>query len=993
MATSEQSQQDAVTTSGSQPIDWDVELDSFIVKLERAYVKTPGLPVEISQFCPEPNHPRYSAIVGELIRVDMELATAAGRVPSIEYYRSRFGTLVDDESLSDQLVAELNRLQTRQSTGLAQGTKAFPEIGQSICGFQIHGELGRGSFGRVYLASEVGLANRRVVIKVSSQFPGEAELLSKLQHKNIVPVYSLHHVEAWHVVCMPLLGTATLGGLLHAIERSGQTPASAIALIDTIRNCASQTWQLNSNSLNSKFPSAVDAKYSEIESSHHKSLSIDSVALEKLRGRFEGQSYAHGVLWIIAQLAEGLVHAHERNIIHRDIKPANILLADDGLPMLLDFNLSVESTPDSRVGVLGGTPRYMSPEQLQEVITDRPSSDQRSDIYSLGLILFELLSMQSPFEERQGISRDSLGQMYQDRKSVPELQPARDVGITSGVAAIVKKALQFSADDRYLSAQEFLTDLQCELTHQPLESARGEATIDRIRKWNVRHPRLSAGSIVLAASCIILSAAIFGLIEYRNRANYSQALRTLQEVETKICETQALLAGPNLTPEHLKSLIMISDQSLQSIQSISSSRLTNEQTQLWQDSTAQLLTLRARGRSSLAMRSHQAESSRELLKFALEDLTTAANLAPQQKQINQIVEQAIRNAIEKEDPQSIQTELANGLRLSNENLQVANQSMLARQKYEASNPQFWTNVAMLQLAMGDRTSAKSSLEWAIRLDDSSTWAHLTLGSLELDSQNFLAAKKAMDKVVQLSPSMAAAKFNRALANIGLGQPQAALVDLESLEDSIADNTRILFVREMVYRQLGQNEKSDRDRIRGLELQPSDGLSWNARGEAKLSLSPPDFNGALDDFKMATKVSPNLRNSYQNMATVLSEYLKKPQAAIVALDNAIQCDPQYALAWSGHGVIKARLGNAAEAIEDVSKALELERSAMICYQAASAYAIIRRDDADEKIALRLLRETLSKEPTLAELMPDDADLNGIKDRKTLQQIIAAARMLK
>ncbi len=1000
MTTSEQIRGPAAAAgSDSQSIGWDIELDNFVMKLERAYGSAQCSPVEITQFCPSSDHPRYSTIVLELIRVDMELAAAAGRVPSLDYYRLRFGHLVDQDLMRDQLAYEISRLQnnsrlaastTPKPSSISCEPNTLPAVGQTLCGFQIVGELGRGSFGRVYLASESGLANRRVVIKVSSQFPGEAELLSKLQHKNIVPVYSLHHYESMHVVCMPLLGTATLGGLLQAIEQAGQTPPSALALIDTIRNCASQTWPATPTP---HIQFSTQEELSSNSAAIH-SLPLDSVALERLRNRFSGQSYAHGVVWIIAQLAEGLAHAHERSIVHRDIKPANILLADDGLPMLLDFNLSFESSPAAvRPEVFGGTPRYMSPEQLEEVLTDKPSSDHRSDIYSLGLIMFELLTMRSPFNDRKGINRDVLRGMYEDRQIAPIVNNKPGVGVTSGIVAIVQKALQFSADQRYQSAHDMLVDLQCELQYQPLQVAQGERWKDRIRKWNLRHPRLSASSMVLVISCIFLALSLFGLMEYRHRANYAAAMSTLQKSQTELCEAQGLLAAADLTNEHLEALLESCQVSLDSIQSITPTRLPKEQIQLWQDCKAQLLVLQARGLSSLAMRTQQFEQCRKLLTRASEDLQAAFELVPEQRQVHQLAQRAVARALGKTDLQTMQLELLSALRLSDNSLQTAIDSMRARQKYEASNSNYWMNLALLQLAARDRKAAQTSLDVATQLDDQAIWPRLTIGLLELESKSYVDARNSLDAVLRKSPTLSAAKFNRALANIGLGQIHAAKEDLESLESSVAQNTRILFVREMVYRQLGNFDKADRDRNRGLQLQPTDGLSWNARGEAKLGLAPPDVSGALADFQMAIIVAPHLRNSYQNSATVLSEYLKQPSQAIEALDQAIQCDPNYAMAWSSRGVLKARMGKAEESILDVRKALELDRAAIICYQAASAYALVRRDDSDEQQAMNLLRETLTKDSALAYLMPDDTDLVGIKDKKTLQQIIAAAKILR
>src|SRR5262249_7808720 len=115
--------------------------------------------------------------------------------------------------------------------------------------------------------------------------------------------------------------------------------------------------------------------------------------------QLDGRSYVDAILWLGARLAEGLAHAHERGILHRVLKPANGLMADDGQPLLLDFNLAEDIKLRSVVSasLVGGTLAYMAPEHLEAFHTGRRSVDARSDLYSLGIILFELLAGRHPF--------------------------------------------------------------------------------------------------------------------------------------------------------------------------------------------------------------------------------------------------------------------------------------------------------------------------------------------------------------------------------------------------------------------------------------------------------------------------------------------------------------------------------------------------------------------------------------------------------------------
>ena len=135
-------------------------------------------------------------------------------------------------------------------------------------------------------------------------------------------------------------------------------------------------------------------------------------------------SYEDAILWIGARLAAGLAHAHERGIIHRDLKPANILLTDDGEPMILDFNLAEDiKLRSSATAKAGGTLPYMSPDQLTSYANPSVAVDGRSDIYSLGLILFQLLTGKFPFPMHRGRTADILPLMIKDRIGpVPELR-------------------------------------------------------------------------------------------------------------------------------------------------------------------------------------------------------------------------------------------------------------------------------------------------------------------------------------------------------------------------------------------------------------------------------------------------------------------------------------------------------------------------------------------------------------------------------------------
>ena len=179
----------------------------------------------------------------------------------------------------------------------------FPSAGETIGGFRLVEELGRGRLARVFLALERHLADRQVAVKVSRKGSREPQTLAILQHTHIVPIYSyqVDVVTGLHLLCMPYFGSVTLADLLAEPKtRSAKTGADLLAVLDELGSTARAK------------PRAEGR--------------------EALRGR----SFAQALAWWGARLAEALQYAHDCGVLHHDIKPSNILVTADARPMLLD---------------------------------------------------------------------------------------------------------------------------------------------------------------------------------------------------------------------------------------------------------------------------------------------------------------------------------------------------------------------------------------------------------------------------------------------------------------------------------------------------------------------------------------------------------------------------------------------------------------------------------------------------------------------------------
>ena len=388
----------------------------------------------------------------------------------------------------------------------------FPQVGSEFVGFRLIGELGRGTFGRVYLGRQGELAGRLVALKVSTEVLAESQKLARLQHSHIVPIHSLHREGPLQAVCMPFFGSTTLADVLRDLGRLDGFPASGKGLLNTLEERKSRTRATLDRSDSAKGslptrPGPESADFSPLPGEIRRDLLDAPTTLRHL----EGLTYVEAVLWMGACLADGLHHAHERGIIHRDLKPANVLLADDGRPMLLDFNLAddLAARRESVDLPVGGTLSYMSPEHLAAFLglpSPVPASgigprvDARSDVYSLGVILCQLLMGIHPFTRLPGPVESIVPAMIGERLGTLPAIRSRNLLVSPAVESILHKCLQADPAQRYQSARDLHDDLQRQLLHEPLLHAREPSWGERVRKWGRRHPRLSSSTTVLAVA-------------------------------------------------------------------------------------------------------------------------------------------------------------------------------------------------------------------------------------------------------------------------------------------------------------------------------------------------------------------------------------------------------------------------------------------------------------------------------------------------------------
>ncbi|MEZ6116337.1 MAG: serine/threonine-protein kinase [Pirellulaceae bacterium] len=336
--------------------------------------------------------------------------------------------------------------------------------------FRIIREIGRGGMGVVYEAQQLSLG-RRVALKILPmaaffderqlrRFKNEAQAAASLQHPNIVRVHGVGCERSVHYYAMDLIDGADLSTVVHDIHHAKQAFASHDA------------------------ETAPAARLStERSSSRH--------------------DFYRSVARLGIQTAEALQYAHDEGIIHRDIKPANLLLDRRHQVHIADFGLARATANDNLTltGDLVGTLRYMSPEQIEG---DRPV-DARTDVYSLGLTLYELVTGKPAFEAK---SKTTL--LRDIATKSPTALRKLDPHVPQDMVTIIDKAIAKDADDRYANARELANDLQAFLESRAIR-ARRSTQLDRIRRFSRRNPALSlvlATAFALFALLAVVSTTV-----------------------------------------------------------------------------------------------------------------------------------------------------------------------------------------------------------------------------------------------------------------------------------------------------------------------------------------------------------------------------------------------------------------------------------------------------------------------------------------------------
>jgi serine/threonine protein kinase len=385
----------------------------------------------------------------------------------------------------------------------APSVTASGELG-SIGEFQLLREIGRGGMGVVYEAHQTSL-NRRVALKVLpfaaaldpkqlQRFQNEAQAAARLHHTNIVPVFAVGAERGVHYYAMQLIEGQSLAALIEELRQRERVAPDELPPTSGATAAAVERAPASSDGTGpySPFGSVAEARAAQTTSPHAAAISTDRST--------HRSSYFRRVAQLGLKAAEALEHAHQAGVVHRDVKPANLLVDVRGTLWITDFGLAMFQSGAglTMTGELLGTLRYMSPEQAW---ARRGDVDHRTDIYSLGITLYELLTLRPVFE---GNDRREL--LYQIAHEEPREPRRVDRTIPVELETIVLKAIAKRPAERYATAQDMADDLQRFLDDKPI-LARRPSLRERSVKWARRHR-----SVVYSAAALMVVVMIGSVV-------------------------------------------------------------------------------------------------------------------------------------------------------------------------------------------------------------------------------------------------------------------------------------------------------------------------------------------------------------------------------------------------------------------------------------------------------------------------------------------------
>lgn len=396
------------------------------------------------------------------------------------------------------------RFEALARAGLIGAGEAARDLPSSFGEFEIERALGAGGMGVVYLARQPSL-DRRVALKLVRPehlyFPGarqrfqrEVAAVARLSHPGVVAIHTVGEASGIPYFAMEAVEGASLAEVLTELRRRPPESLGGRDLYAALRAC--------------------------LERAGHRAPAAPEARAEVFAG-----SWTQAVTRLALDVAQALAHAHERGVLHRDVKPANVMLTAQGRVLLLDFGLASLSGSSrlTKTGSAMGSLPYMSPEQ----IAGAADVDARSDVWSVGVTYYELLTLQRPFDGKSDADI---------RSAIESAHPSSPRQLHSGLpwdpATVCLTALERDRDRRYPSAAALAADLRAILELRPI-SARRPGLARQLRSLVRRRPALATG-LAFGLVSLVAGPLVYAGVERGARQRIEAANRATEEANVEL---------------------------------------------------------------------------------------------------------------------------------------------------------------------------------------------------------------------------------------------------------------------------------------------------------------------------------------------------------------------------------------------------------------------------------------------------------------------------
>ena len=707
----------------------------------------------------------------------------------------------------------------------------------------------------------------------------------------------------------------------------------------------------------------------------------DRDPVQPARRFYREAGFVRSAAWIAARLTEGLEHAHSRGLLHRDLKPSNILIAADGTPMLLDFNLAAHAghvAEGDRV-LMGGTLPYMAPEHLDAFhpngTTPPEAVDERADIYAMGLILFEMVAGHHPFPE-QPTGRplpEVVRAMTLERLGSPPSPRASNPDVPRSLDAIVRKTLDPDPTRRHARAGDLAEDLRRFLDDRPLKYTNEPSLGERLAKWSRRNPRATGASTVGLLALFLIAVVGVGSLTLSRHLGQASARLRLRAFESRFDECQFLLNIASGPADHLDQGIALAEDAIaQAGLTLDPSRPSPSGAGTWVDTLAteervviranlsELILLVSTARVLQAERSRSEPKRRRALETSIVRLDLAERIDPHPPRVLFQNRARYYSALGEATKAALDRKRAEATPLtSGRDFYLQGTALLAQRHADRAEPallksvgleprRFWSWFALGLCHYDQARFAEAAGDFAVCtvLTPRFAWPWMNRGLALAQAGRLVEALESYNRAIEADDRLPSALANRGLALLELGKPDPAVADLTRAIDLGLRNMPIRAAQAEALARSGRQAEAIAALDRMIEENPELPLPWISRGTIRSALDPV---AAESDFRQVLALHPDDPAAHLGLARLRVQ--ARPQEALAEADLSLRGDPNRLEALELRAWLRARLGDT-RAIGDVDRLLHAPTPHRL-YNAGCALALLGAADPQSDLPARAI----------------------------------------